>query len=254
MGSYTGSLSKENLLAASPKVKFIEAVNNGQVAKEDINKWLVKDFQFLLAYVNFIEHIHDIAPENTKAFWDDAVGAIEEEIVWFDKALKERGINTEVIKQNADSDENDHWLYEYMETKKSYLALATTVYAFELAGYEAWSKSKSSELRRFANRWGTRTAKKFSDEFGTYVDKEAKVASEADQNEGREVWSTIMKIESEHDVFVTPKTTAATTASLASTASSAPTASSGTADSSAPTTSSATTASSAITVTTTLTN
>ena len=142
MGSYTSSLSKEQLLENSPKIKFIQAVNNGQVEKAVIDKWLIEDFGFLLAYVHFTEHVHDIAPENTKQFWHEAIGAIEDEIVWFDKELKERGIRTDAIKQKAGSDEDHHWLYQYMETIKSYLAFATAVYAFELAAYEAWKQSK----------------------------------------------------------------------------------------------------------------
>jgi thiaminase len=195
MGSFASSLSKEELLKDSPKQKFIESMNSGKVTKEELNKWLIDDFRFTLVYVNFMEHVHDLAADSDKPFWDDAAGLVEEEVTWYDKVLKEKGISTENIKQQAANPTSDHWLYYLIENKKSYLAFAAAVYAIELSNYEAWKASKSSECKRFATRWGASDAKKFVEEVGAQVDKAAKTASEADQNEAREVWNTVLKLE-----------------------------------------------------------
>jgi thiaminase len=195
MDSFASSLSKEELLKDSPKQKFIESMNSGKVTKEELNKWLIDDFRFTLVYVNFMEHVHDLAPDSDKPFWDNAVGLVEDEVTWYDKVLKEIGISIENVKQQAASPTSDHWLYYLMETKKSYLAFVLAVYALELSNYEAWKASKTADCRRFANRWGTRGTKKFVDEVAAKVDQVSKTASEADQNEAREVWNTVLKLE-----------------------------------------------------------
>lgn len=195
MGAFSGTLPKDELLQPSSRGKFIRSLSTGQVTKEQFNEWLAQEYLITVNYKSYISHIRSCAPRLQHDIWDDAMALGDREINWIESKLKERGIVINDIKPLPSTLTDQQLLNDLIQTNKSYLSLVTAVYAIEFSSYEAWKSVKNPDYEEFIERWGSKAVKETVEDIQTLVDIIAKLASENNQIEAREVWRSIIKTE-----------------------------------------------------------
>jgi thiaminase len=188
MASFTASLPKDELVKSFAKDKSLQDMNNGTATKDQINTWLGQDYLFGVNYIAFLNKVVSQAPKEDHEIWKHGISLTEEKIAWIKIKLKESNILVENIKPTDDDLEEEEWLNELIQTKKSYLALLTAFYALELGNYEEWKVVKNANYQGSVTRWTSADVTESIEKLKTLIDKRATTASEADKEEARQVW------------------------------------------------------------------
>lgn len=150
---------------------FLDQCADGSIDAEAFNRWLIQDRLFVLEFTRFAARLVQGCPAAHLDALLGGMGALKDELLWFEAKAAERGLALDVEPQDGCSDYCDFMraLHE-----APYAVQASAFWAIERAYNEAWQRPgpMKAPYSEFADRWG-------SPDFSVYVEQLAAQANEA---------------------------------------------------------------------------
>lgn len=150
---------------------FLQQCQQGTITPSQFNTWLVQDALFVVTFTRMAARLLAVAP---RAHFDtllSGLGAIKDELLWFQAKANERLLDLSTSPQPTCQRYCD-----FMQglAGQSYAVQATAFWAIELAYNQGWQRHSpmSEAYMEFADRWG-------NPEFTDYVKVLEQQANEA---------------------------------------------------------------------------
>lgn len=141
---------------------FLDGVRDGSLPSAAFEAWLVQDCHFVAAAVRFQAQVLSAAPRGDQRVLVEGLGALIDELDWFEAHASERRLSLGVALQPACRAYGDFLL---TVARESYAPAITTVWAVERAYFEAWSgvRPGAPAYREYVEHWT-------AEGFAAYVD------------------------------------------------------------------------------------
>lgn len=132
---------------------FLQQCQQGTIEPSQFNTWLVQDYLFVVEFTRLAASLLAAAPAGHFDTLLGGLGAIKDELLWFQAKADERSLTLSTAPQPA------CWKYhEFMRqiAAQSYAIQATTFWAIELAYNQGWQTHSPmpNPYTEFADRWG----------------------------------------------------------------------------------------------------
>ena len=132
---------------------FLQQCQQGTIEPRQFNTWLVQDALFVVEFTRMAARLLAIAPSDHFDTLLGGLGAIKDELLWFQAKADERSLNLLNVPQAT----CQHYC-EFMQrlAGQSYAVQATAFWAIELAYNQGWQKHSPmlEPYAEFADRWG----------------------------------------------------------------------------------------------------
>ena len=154
------SLNCQSLLQTHPATwekatthPFLTGCHSGTLQPAQFNTWLVQDFLFVKAFTRMVGRVLAAAPDNHIDVLLAGLGALKDELLWFEAKASERSLNLSTPPQPT--------CQRYCEFMASlaiapYPVQATALWAIEYAYNQGWQLPgpMPEPYTEFADRWG----------------------------------------------------------------------------------------------------
>ncbi len=169
---------------------FLKECQSGKIKPQQFNTWLIQDYLFVVEFTRFQAKVLANAPVEHFDLILAGLGAIKDELNWFQQKAAERELNLNTPKQQT-----CQAYCQYLEqlSNMSYPIQAMALWAIELAYNQAWQQPGEmvAPYHEFAQRWG-------NPDFTEYVkllEKQAdEVLADTDQEMDQHIASAFIKI------------------------------------------------------------
>lgn len=156
-------------LAWEPAIshQFLDDVRSGLIKPAQFNCWLAQDRLFVQQFTRFAGSLLRVSPLNSQDLILGGLGALKDELTWFDAKANERGVDLRSA-DNATMQPACKVYCEWMQNlhDASPVVQATAFWSIELVYNSAWRNIAAAcadgPYREFTTRWG-------SDDFTEYV-------------------------------------------------------------------------------------
>lgn len=176
---------------------FLQECKAGTIGENQFDAWLVQEFKFAAAFTRFHAHALTKAPFTHFDLLLGGMGALKEELLWFQDVIKSRGLHTDCPEHPVCAR-----YCQLMEnvSKQPYAVHAVAFWAIERAYNEAWRSHMAGMAQpycTYAERWG-------SDGFSEYVsglerqaDEALQAASEQERRQAGTLFVEIAELENQ---------------------------------------------------------
>lgn len=156
----TSKLTCATLLSTYPEAwqsatvhPFLQQCQQGTIKPSQFNTWLVQDALFVVAFTRMAARLLAAAPSMHFDTLLGGLGAIKDELLWFQSKAGERSLNLSTSPQPT-----CQRYCEFMQglAGRSYAVQATAFWAIELAYNQGWQRHSPmpKPYAEFADRWG----------------------------------------------------------------------------------------------------
>ncbi|MGG6238417.1 TenA family transcriptional regulator [Nodosilinea sp. AN01ver1] len=132
---------------------FLNGCRSGTLQPAQFNTWLVQDFLFVKAFTRMVGRVLAAAPDDHIDVLLAGLGALKDELLWFEAKASERSLNLSTPLQST--------CQRYCEFMASlaiapYPVQATALWAIEYAYNQGWQRPgpMPAPYSEFADRWG----------------------------------------------------------------------------------------------------
>jgi len=173
---------------------FLEQCRQGSIKPEQFNTWLVQDSLFVVEFTRMAARLLAVAPAEHFDPLLGGLGAIKEELLWFQAKADARSLNLSVSPQPTCEQ-----YCEFMQklANQSYAIQATAFWAIELAYNQGWQghSPMAEPYAEFAERWGNAGFTEYVKVLEQQADRALTTASEEERSQAREVFLTVAQLE-----------------------------------------------------------
>jgi formylaminopyrimidine deformylase / aminopyrimidine aminohydrolase len=132
---------------------FLQGCRAGTLAQAQFNTWLVQDYLFVKSFTRMLARVLAAAPDADLDSLLSGLGALQDELRWFEQKAAERQLNLDAPYQPT--------CQQYCEFMAAlaiapYAVQATALWAIELAYNQGWQLPgpMPAPYTEFAERWG----------------------------------------------------------------------------------------------------
>jgi len=193
MSTFTSTLSKDKLPAASSDHHFITAVSSGLISEHQFNTWLVQNYVLVNSYVHYAAYILAKAPRWCYTVLIKGLVALDNELTWLETQLQERGLIDDKIFEPLPANLAFQQFLAEIVKRTNFFGLITTYYALELCHYEAWRSINNKEYEQFSSRSTSEESEQLIQQLKSVVDIQSSLASEDDKKEAQSLWDEVMQ-------------------------------------------------------------
>ena len=189
------------LLSAHPEAwkaatvhPFLQQCQQGTIAPEQFNTWLVQDYLFVIGFTRLAGRLLAAAP--TQHF-DTILGglvAIKDELLWFQAKAKERNLAMPATLQPTCE---TYCAFMQGLAAESYTVQAVAFWAIELAYNQGWQlhSPMPEPYTEFADRWGNAGFTDYVKVLEQQADSALSAASEAERTKVEQVFLDVARLE-----------------------------------------------------------
>ena len=153
-------LTCQSLLQAHPTAwhsatthPFLTGCQSGSLRPDQFNTWLVQDFLFVKDFTRMVGRVLGAAPDGDIDGLLAGLGALKDELLWFEAKVAERSLNLSTSPQPT-----CQRYCEFMAglATQPYAVQATALWAIEYAYNQGWQLPgpMPEPYTEFADRWG----------------------------------------------------------------------------------------------------
>jgi len=161
---------------------FLQQCQQGSIAPQQFNTWLVQDYLFVLAFTRMAGRLLSIAPDSHLDTLLGGMIALKDELLWFQAKAAERGLDL-----NTDRQPTCQTYCEFMVAvaEQPYAVQATTFWAIELAYNQGWQRHSPmpAPYNEFADRWGNPGFTEYVNQLAQQADSALATADQATASE-----------------------------------------------------------------------
>lgn len=197
----TSQLTCAALLSAHPDEwqaatihPFLQQCQQGTIKPAQFNTWLVQDALFVRTFTRFAARLLSIAPFEHFNTLLGGLGAIKNELLWFQEKADERELDLSASPQPTCQQYRD--FMQGLEGE-SYAVQAIAFWAIELAYNQGWQQHSpmAGAYMEFADRWGNEGFSDYVKVLEAQADEALSTASETEQTKAKEVFLTVAQLE-----------------------------------------------------------
>ena len=137
---------------AATRHPFLVGIRDGSLSRAAFDTWLVQDYHFVSAGFRFQALVASGAPRGDQRVLVDGLGALVDELVWFEEQASARGLSLAVPLEPACQAYGDLLA---ATAREPYAAAITSLWAVERAYLEAWRgvRPGAPAYREFVEHW-----------------------------------------------------------------------------------------------------
>ncbi len=173
---------------------FLEQCQQGSIKPEQFNTWLVQDALFVVEFTRMEARLLAVAPTEHFDTLLGGLGAIKDELLWFQAKADERSLNLLTSPQPTCEK-----YCEFMQglANQSYAVQAIAFWAIELAYNQGWQRHSpmAEPYAEFADRWGNAGFTEYVKVLEQQADRALMTASEDERSQAREAFLTVARLE-----------------------------------------------------------
>lgn len=173
---------------------FLEQCKLGTIQPRQFNTWLVQDYLFVVDFTRMVARVLAIAPPDHFDVILSGLGALKDELSWFNAKAAERQLNLDAQKQPTCIEYCD-----YMHTLRAipYPVQATALWAIEFAYNQGWQLpgAMPEPYNEFADRWGNPGFTEYVKLLEQQADEVLQTASDIVQEQAEDAFLQIAKLE-----------------------------------------------------------
>lgn len=173
---------------------FLQQCQQGTIEAQQFNTWLVQDALFVIAFTRMAARLLSVAPPTHFDTLLGGLGAIKDELLWFQAKAEERSLDLSSSRQQT-----CQRYCEFMQglADQSYTVQATAFWAIELAYNQGWQKHSPmpEPYTEFADRWGNPGFTEYVKVLEQQADSSLVGASENERSQARKVFLEVARLE-----------------------------------------------------------
>lgn len=173
---------------------FLAQCKSGTIQPQQFNTWLVQDRLFVIDFTRMLGRILAIAPAEHFAVILDGLGALKDELSWFEAKARERQLTLDAQKQPT-----CHEYCDYMANLATmpYAVQATALWAIEYAYNQGWQLpgAMPAPYTEFADRWGNPGFTQYVALLAQQADSALQAATPSIQHEAETAFLKIAQLE-----------------------------------------------------------
>ena len=197
----TAPLTCASLISAHPKAwktatvhPFLQQCQQGTIGTSQFNTWLVQDYLFVNEFTRLAGRLLAAAPSEHFDTLLGGLGAIKDELLWFQAKAAERSLSLTTAKQETCAQ-----YCEFMRSlaNKSYAVQATAFWAIELAYNQGWQQHTPmpEPYTEFADRWGNQSFTDYVKVLEQQADSALATADDEDKKLAEETFLEVARLE-----------------------------------------------------------
>ena len=159
---------------------FLTGCKDGNIQPAQFNTWLVQDYLFVKDFTRMVGRVLGSAPDEHLDALLSGLGALKDELLWFQDKATERGLDL-----NAPRQATCQQYCEFMATlaPEPYAVQATALWAIEYAYNQGWQLPgpMPAPYTDFADRWGNPGFTDYVNLLAAQADEALAVASDHTQ-------------------------------------------------------------------------
>lgn len=173
---------------------FLQQCQQGTIRPQQFNTWLVQDYLFVVEFTRFAASLLSVAPRQHFDTLLGGLGAIKDELQWFQAKAAERSLTLITQPQPA------CWAYCDMMRSlhtQPYAVQAIAFWAIELAYNQGWQTHSPmpAPYTEFADRWGNEGFTDYVNLLGEQADEALLSASEAEKAAAEKIFLKVAQLE-----------------------------------------------------------
>lgn len=191
----------DKLISAHPEAwqnatvhPFLQQCQEGTIKPAQFNTWLVQDALFVREFTRMAARLLSVAPFSHFDTLLSGLGAIKDELLWFQSKADERGLDLSTSPQPTCQQ-----YCEFMRgvADESYAVQAVAFWAIELAYNQGWQRHSpmAGAYMEFADRWGNEGFTDYVKVLEAQADSALAAASEAEWAKAKEAFLTVARLE-----------------------------------------------------------
>lgn len=173
---------------------FLQQCQQGSIAPAQFNTWLVQDYLFVTDFTRMAAQLLSAAPVAHFDTLLSGLGAIKDELIWFQNKAAERGLSLTVQPQAT--------CQTYCEFMRSlaaapYAVQATAFWAIELAYNQGWQRHSPmpEPYTEFADRWGNAGFTDYVKVLEQQADGALAIADQSTQEKAEQAFLKVAQLE-----------------------------------------------------------
>lgn len=173
---------------------FLQQCQQGTIAAEQFNTWLVQDYLFVQEFTRMAARLIAIAPADHLDTLLGGMVAIKDELLWFQAKAAERSLDLSTLPQPTC---RSYCQFMRSLSTQSYAVQATAFWAIELAYNQGWQvhSPMPTPYTEFADRWGNPGFTDYVKVLEQQADSALASATEAEQQESAKIFLDIAQLE-----------------------------------------------------------
>ena len=173
---------------------FLQQCQQGKIKPEQFNTWLVQDALFVAEFTRMAARLLSAAPTAHFDTLLGGLGAIKDELLWFQAKANERSLNL-----STDLQPTCQRYCAFMQglASQSYAVQSVAFWAIELAYNQGWQKHSPmpEPYTEFADRWGNAGFTEYVKLLEQQADEALANASEREKTQAAEAFLEVAKLE-----------------------------------------------------------
>ena len=174
---------------------FLDQCADGTIDPRAFNRWLVQDRLFVLEFTRFAARLVQTCPVAHLDTLLGGMGALKDELLWFEAKADERGLTLDVRPLQACS---DYCAFMRGLYKAPYPVQAVGFWAIERAYNEAWQRPgpMPAPYDEFADRWGNPGFSAYVEQLTAQADEALAATNETERRPAEVIFLDIAGLES----------------------------------------------------------
>ena len=195
------SLTCSHLLKAHPQVwkaatvhPFLQQCQQGTIQASQFNTWLVQDYLFVQEFTRMAARLLAIAPTAHFDTLLSGLGALKDELLWFEEKAKARSLSLHKPPQTTCY---NYCLFMQSTAKYSYAVQSTAFWAIELAYNQGWQlhSPMPEPYTEFADRWGNASFTEYVKVLAHQADSALETAGETEKQQAEQAFLEVARLE-----------------------------------------------------------
>jgi thiaminase/transcriptional activator TenA len=173
---------------------FLVGCQQGTILPAQFNTWLVQDYQFVIEFTRMAGRLLAAAPPADFQVLLSGLGALQEELAWFQAKAAERRLDLTVPQQPVCA--------QYCQmmadlAAQPYAIQATAFWAIELAYNQGWQRHSPmpEPYAEFADRWGNPGFTEYVQQLAVQADQALQVSDDAIQAQAETAFLAVARLE-----------------------------------------------------------
>ncbi len=173
---------------------FLQRCQQGDITPEQFNTWLVQDYLFVIEFTRMAARLLAVAPVEHLDTLLGGMGALKDELLWFQTKATERTLDLETARQPT--------CQTYCNLMQSladqpYAVQATAFWAIELAYNQGWQRHSPmpAPYDEFADRWGNPGFTTYVKQLEQQANSALAAATETEQAQAEQAFITVAELE-----------------------------------------------------------
>ncbi len=173
---------------------FLQQAQQGTLAQSQFNTWLIQDYLFVVEFTRMAAQLLAIAPPTHFDTLLSGMGALKDELLWFQAKAAERSLSLTSAPQPT-----CQRYCQFMADLASqpYAVRAIAFWAIELAYNQGWQQHSPmpEPYAEFAERWGNSGFTEYVGQLEVQANEALTTASESEKTAAKQVFVDVALLE-----------------------------------------------------------